>query len=168
MNAKELVALSEQMMAFNSIMKGELDKEIKEAKTALDALGSAKTLKADRDSLDKDKAALEASKASYEAIVNETEDGFDAQADHLDKVASQLAADKEILTEERLAFTAYLTEQEAILKAAKKEVESTRKSLLVSMEEVASQRASLESTFADIAKREQAVADKLAALKALV
>lgn len=79
MNAKEFLQLEkqvEQMIAFQTIMKGELAKEVKEAKDALAALGGAKKIA-------QEKKELEEAKVRFEQEKQDT-------ATHFDNVAKGL------------------------------------------------------------------------------
>ena len=44
MTAKDLLQMNDQMIAFNALIKGDLAKEVKQAKEALDALGDAQAI----------------------------------------------------------------------------------------------------------------------------
>jgi chromosome segregation ATPase len=168
MNAKELVALNEQMLAFNSLMKGELAKEVADATAALEALGSAQTLQADRDSLGQAKANLEAEKASVEASFEAISHGLDSRTLAVQEAEAALAKDQSDLAQAKQELEAAQADFAGVQAQLQSDLAQVRSELATKLALCDQDRIELDKGFADIAARELVVSQKLAAMKAIV
>ena len=168
MDAKQFLALNEQMIAINMLMGGQLAKETADAKAALDALGGAKAINKIQAQLDKDKADFEAYKADAEAQIEKDKATIQAKQFALAEEQAKFASDADALVSEhaslateKSAFEASKQEQnDAIIKATN--------DLAIARQMVDVQSNDLSAAQRAVDAREQVVADKLAAMKALV
>jgi len=168
MDAKQFLALNEQMIAINMLMGGQLAKETADAKAALDALGGAKAINKIQAQLDQDKTDFEAYKADAEAQIEKDKATIQAKQFALAEEQAKFASDADALVSEhaslateKSAFEASKQEQnDAIIKATN--------DLAIARQMVDVQSNDLSAAQRAVDAREQVVADKLAAMKALV
>ena len=113
MDAKQFLELNDRMIAFNTIMKGELVKEAQAAKEALDLLGGVKAAKEIQAQLEKEKAAVDAYKAQIEAKLDKAVEASEARSEALDKADLELSLAKAALEAEQLQFAGYKSNYEA-------------------------------------------------------
>lgn len=168
MDAKDFLKMNEQMIAFNTLMKGDLAKEVQAAKDAIDQLGGAKAIKGLQDQLDKDKVEFEDYKMSIESFLETSKEALAVQTYEINQERIKLAADQtdviqasHDLEQAKGEFEGIQAEAQAALAAARQELAD--KSSLVEADRIA-----LDKGFADIAARELVVSQKLAAMKAIV
>lgn len=168
MDAKQFLALNESMIAIQVLMSGKLADETASAKAALDALGNAQTLGARQDKLAQDKADFEAYKANAEAQIQSDKDKVNALQYQLtqDQEAHQSAVDAlasatASLASEKNAFEAEKASQVEFIANAHEKINEANQL-------IATKQSELQDALRQIDLREQAVADKLAAMKALV
>ena len=168
MNARELIALNEQIIAFNVIMKQSLKDEIDAATVAIAALGDAQGIQAAKDKLAADLASFGTMEAEAQAHYDNEQAKLDEATQVLVSAQTQLAQDQATL---RVAQDV-LAQGQAQLdvdKAASAQYFATEQVKLAEAQALCdSDRASLNDAFNGIAQRESAVAQKLAAMKAIV
>ena len=167
MNAKDLLQINEQICAFNAIMKGELEKEIDQANTAIEALGGAQAIAKAKASMEADKASLDAYKASVDQAIQERKDelakekaDLDAKELSVSNAEKALATETAAFLEQGRAFQIQMTEEQTKLNLAKK-------GLQPALDDLANQQKNMQVARLDLEAREAALAAKLAALKAI-
>lgn len=147
MNAKELLQINEQMMAFNTVMSGALKEEMTKAQATLDALGTAEEHATKQTKLDLEKAGFESYKASVQAIFDETK--------------ADIASDKEKIKKAR-----ELLEEKAKGAQAKQDDVATKQAQ-VAVSQVASQVA-LDQAWEKFNAESQALAQKQASVDGIL
>lgn len=170
MNAKEFLQLTNQielLMAFNSVMKGELAKETKQAKDALSELQEVTDLK-------KDKELLIQEKLKFSSYKEKTENFFEGYAKKL-KEKEKLLSDKENslhvrgveMDAKESQFAATIAKTRQLKTDIENDIIKAQANLISIKQEIEKERAKLQKEINDVAIREQIVADKLAAIKAI-
>lgn len=167
MKASDLIVLNDQIVAAAVLMKGTLASDIAEAKAALAALGSAKEILAVKAANEADLAAFVEYKASVEvSFANEEAVLAADNTDYVNRV-SALSVAKQALQINQGVLAAgqadLANKQDAYIRQA----QADQAALVAARAEISSEKTALDTAFADVAKRELALSQKLAAMKAL-
>ena len=168
MDAKDFLKMNEQMIAFNTLMKGELAKETAAAKAAVDLLGGAKAIEASQAILGAEQQRLDVLEASIAARTVTIEQLLKDRSAELDVSDLELQVGKAALETAQLTFDVFKEEQIDKFNQLRSNLDQERESLKVALEQLESDRIALDKGFALIASKELAVSQKLAAMKAIV
>ena len=167
MNAQDLVELSDRMIAFDSLMKGNFKKEVAEAKAALDNLKLGKDLCLVRNQLQDAKEQFE----KYKAKIDQE---HKAQISNLVTRNEDISRREVVLQQEILGVKQsqqtllnHRDEHELQKEAHVRHVLSADTTLNKRQEALDTMQAELNRDLADMAEREQALARKLEMLKAI-
>ena len=170
MNAKEFLQLSNQVelqIAFATIMKGELAKETKQAKDALNELQDVKDLQKEKELLIQEKLKYSSYKEKTESffedyskklkdkekLLQDKENSLHIRGVEMDSKESQFAATIAKTRQLKTDIENDIIKAQANLISVKQETDQVRKDLQVEIDKVVS--------------REQEVARKLEAIKAI-
>ena len=154
MNAKELIQLNDQFIAFNAVMTGSLQKEIDDAKAAIDALGGAQAIVAQT-------ATLEQAKADFEAYKATVADVFTQKNEEVDKATAAVAA-LQVSVE---ATQASVVEGQAQLESDKKALAVAQEALSAS---IAAHNADVDQHTVAVEKAEEDLSARSADLDKLI
>lgn len=168
MNARDLLQLNDQLIAFNALIKGDLAKEVAQAKAALEALGSAQDIAGAQTRLETDKNAFEAYKTSVQTILDETKIGIQNEQENVKKAFADLQTERENVSK---AKADYVTAQDKFLNdtdVTNKTIADAYSALALATAKVTADQESLAKAVADVSAREAEVVRKLAAMKAIV
>lgn len=170
MNAKEFLQLEkqvEQMVAFQSLMKGELAKEIKEAKETLATLGGAKKVAQDKKDLEEAKVLFEKYKVSIE-------ESFDKKEQQLSERLAAINTQEQLVKAQKEAAMQKEAAASAVRQTVQKEQYEFEQYRQKEQEKLAATRAELQvkldkfqSRVDAVAEREVSVEKKLAIIKGL-
>lgn len=170
MNAKEFLQLEkqvEQMVAFQTLMKGELAKEIKEAKETLATLGGAKKVAQDKKDLEEAKVLFEKYKVSIE-------ESFDKKEQQLSERLAAINTQEQLVKAQKEAAMQKEAAASAVRQTVQKEQYEFEQYRQKEQEKLAATRAELQvkldkfqSRVDAVAEREVSVEKKLAIIKGL-
>jgi hypothetical protein len=167
MQAREFLALAEQLAAFQAVMSGSLKQETQAAQTALDALGSAKEIKARAEAIDSEQMALDSYRSDQVAFLDSYKADLLAKDEALN-VREKDLADKEVALQALIvssqASVDAVTASQASLEAATAKAEARSAKFVADVE---AKKAEYQSMVDDVAAREQALHAKVEALKSL-
>lgn len=166
MNAKELLQISEQYLAFNTVMSGALKDEIKACQEATKALGGAKSIAAAKDNLEADKASYESYKASVQAVFDETRKELTTREEEVKAQADALTASELELRGAAADLMVMQAQLDFDKETAAKFLADSQAALDKATAKVAKEQAQLDGAYAGITAREATVAAKLAAIQA--
>jgi signal transduction protein with GAF and PtsI domain len=167
MNVKDLLQMNDQMIAFNALIKGDLAKEVKQAKEALDALGSAQSIAAAQAKVDADLLEYNTYVEEKTTLFTEIKEALKQEQENVNKSFDDLREVKLAISK---AKDELVTAQDKLLNdtdLTNKAISDAWKDLALATAKVKRDQDELKETFANIAKRETNVAEKLAAIKAL-
>lgn len=168
MNAKEFLELNKQMMAFNTIMKGELKAETDAAQAALDALGGAQEISNAKAALEKEKSMFEEYQTNVMNQIDFANTKLNSDSQALEVIKAKLDSDR---IELRNAQEALAAQQDSLkVERSRFEIQSNAALAEISAQrqEIANQQSKLQSALQAVAEREKIVQDKLAQMKAIV
>ena len=170
MNAKDFLQMEkqvEQLVAFQTLMKGELAKETKEAKEALAALGGAKKVA-------QDKKDLEDAKAVFEKYKDSIEDSFDKKEQQLSERLSAINTQEQLVKAQKEAAVQKEAAASAVRQIVQKEQWEFEQYKQKEQEKLAATRAELQGKLDkfqarvdEVTAREVAVEKKLAILRTM-
>jgi ACT domain-containing protein len=166
MNAKELLQVSEQYLAFNTVMSGVLQDEIKACQEAMDALGGAQAISEAKGSLDADKASYESYKASVQAVFDQTKEELTAREQILKDQTITLASVELSLRADQATLIVVQSQLDADKETAAKFLADGQAIIAATQAHLADEQTQLDAAFAGITSREATVAAKLAAIQA--
>jgi len=167
MQAREFLALADQLAAFQAITSGSLKKETEEARGALKALQEANDLISLSKSIKTEKEVFEKYKAEVEGVLK-------ASTDELAKTESLLSEKEMVLIDlraqlDKKEYDLKVSQKDAAaaLEAIQKEADKAEARLAKVEKTIATQKAELTAREEALAAQEAAVKAKLEALKAI-
>lgn len=164
MNAKELLQINEQMMAFNTVMSGELKAELKAAKEALASLGSAQEISGAMAKLASARMDFDSYKATVQAIFDSEKEEIAKDKDKIKKRTASLAEKEESIQTQVDAFGMVQTQMMESLAKEKEALDKSWADFHTANAKYAKDKVALVAAQEDITAREAKVQAKLNAI----